>query len=114
MRPREKHRGFKAINKRCSKDLQAAVDGYCKFCVKQTVETAKIATKDPEAQREALVAVIEQLPSFPVDLPPLGLHRHFIESSGKLLGIKTSMLKSRRGVTELHRGKGRDLPERVW
>jgi hypothetical protein len=24
----------KAINKRCSKDLQAAADGYCKFWVK--------------------------------------------------------------------------------
>jgi len=24
----------KAINKRCSKDLQAVVDGYCKFWVK--------------------------------------------------------------------------------
>jgi uncharacterized protein with ATP-grasp and redox domains len=50
--------------------LQAAVDGYCKFWVKQTVGMAKIATKDPEVRREALVAVIEQLPSFPVDLPP--------------------------------------------
>ena len=26
--------GGKAINKRCSKDLQAVVDGYCKFWVK--------------------------------------------------------------------------------
>ena len=34
LRPREKHGGFKAINKRCSKDLQAAADGYCKFWVK--------------------------------------------------------------------------------
>jgi len=25
---------IKAINKRCSKDLQAAADGYCKFLVK--------------------------------------------------------------------------------
>jgi hypothetical protein len=32
-RRREKHGGFKAINKRCSKDLQAVVDGYCKFWV---------------------------------------------------------------------------------
>jgi len=72
LRPREKHGVVKAINKCCSKDLQAAVDGYCKFWVKQTVETAKIATKDPEVQREALVAVIEQLPSFPVDPPPSG------------------------------------------
>jgi hypothetical protein len=31
LRTREKHGGFKAINKRCSKDLQAVVDGYCKF-----------------------------------------------------------------------------------
>ena len=33
LRPRENHGGFKAINKRCSKDLQAVVDGYCKFWV---------------------------------------------------------------------------------
>jgi hypothetical protein len=32
LRPREKHGGgVKAINKRCSMDLQAAADGYCKF-----------------------------------------------------------------------------------
>jgi hypothetical protein len=37
LRPREKHGGFKAINKRCSKDLQAAADGYCKFWVKPLV-----------------------------------------------------------------------------
>ncbi|MEE9503973.1 MAG: hypothetical protein V3V90_02475, partial [Thermodesulfobacteriota bacterium] len=36
--PCEKHRCFKAINKRCSKDFQAAVDGYCKFWVKITYE----------------------------------------------------------------------------
>jgi hypothetical protein len=34
LRPREKHGVVKAINKRCSKDFQAAVDGYCKFWVK--------------------------------------------------------------------------------
>ncbi len=34
LRPREKRGGFKAINTRCSKDLQAVVDGYCKFWVK--------------------------------------------------------------------------------
>ena len=34
LRPREKHGGFKANNKRCSKDLQATVDCYCKFWVK--------------------------------------------------------------------------------
>ena len=34
LRPREKHGVVKAINKRCSKDLQAVVDGYCKFWVK--------------------------------------------------------------------------------
>ena len=33
LRSREGHGGFKANNKRCSKDLQAAVDGYCKFWV---------------------------------------------------------------------------------
>jgi len=27
----------KAINKRCSKDLQAAADGYCKFWVKSSL-----------------------------------------------------------------------------
>jgi hypothetical protein len=32
---------FKAINKRCSKDLQAAVDGYCKFWVKEQKIIAK-------------------------------------------------------------------------
>ncbi len=34
LRLRVKHGGFKAINKCCSKDLQAVVDGYCKFWVK--------------------------------------------------------------------------------
>ena len=34
MRPREKHGVVKAINTRCSKDFQAAVDGYCKFWAK--------------------------------------------------------------------------------
>jgi hypothetical protein len=34
LRPREKHGVVKAINKRCSKDLQAVVDGYCKFWVR--------------------------------------------------------------------------------
>jgi hypothetical protein len=34
LRPREKHGVVKAINKRCSKDLQAAADGYCNFWVK--------------------------------------------------------------------------------
>ena len=35
LRPREKHGVVKAINKRCSNDLQAAADGYCKFWVYQ-------------------------------------------------------------------------------
>ena len=34
LRPREKHGVVKAINKRCSKDFQAVVDGYCKLRVK--------------------------------------------------------------------------------
>jgi hypothetical protein len=36
LRPREKHGVVKAINKRCSKDLQAVVDGYCKSWVKDS------------------------------------------------------------------------------
>jgi hypothetical protein len=39
MRPREKHGVVKAINKRCSKDFQAAVDGYYKFWVKGQLES---------------------------------------------------------------------------
>ncbi len=39
LRPREKHGGFKAINKRCSKDLQAVVDDYSKFWIKGGIHT---------------------------------------------------------------------------
>lgn len=81
--------------------MKISLDCYPCF-LKQTVETAKMATSDPEVQREALVAVMEQLPSFPVDLSPLGLHKQFTGSSGKLPEIKTPMPKSRRGITELH------------
>jgi len=38
------NRGFKAINKHCSKDLQAVVDGYCKFWVLAKKPTKKVLT----------------------------------------------------------------------
>jgi hypothetical protein len=41
LRSREGHGGFKANNKRCSKDLQAAVDGYCKFWVEYKLPQAE-------------------------------------------------------------------------
>jgi len=49
LRPREKHGVVKAINKRCSKDLQAAVDGYCKFWVKCSLRIDAVTSKSRKA-----------------------------------------------------------------
>jgi hypothetical protein len=52
LRSREGHGGFKANNKRCSKDLQAAVDGYCKFWVEY-----KLPQAEQDKKRGALIAI---------------------------------------------------------
>ena len=47
LRPSEKHGVVKAINKRCSKDLQAAADGYCKFWVNNCTFIEHDVSKTP-------------------------------------------------------------------